>query len=132
MKEFVLKKNSWHYKIANFMHGNADCCYDICSYTRRFFIGLFFMVFVTTALILIGGVVLFGIGNIFGWLFLGYQFNPISSIVPGLALGVVLIVAIEKIKNLYQNKIISKKEPGFVGLAYRKFKDKTCTRIKFE
>lgn len=132
MREFVLKKNSWHYKIANFMHGNADCCYDICSYTRRFFIGLFFLIFVTAALILIGGVVLFGIGNIFGWLFLGYQFDVLSSVVIGFVLGGLIVYTIEAVKSYRNKPSFIKKDPGFVGLVYRKFKDKTCTRIKFE
>ena len=132
MKTYMLKKDSWHYWLASFgddlrMYG----VYDICGYIRAMLVGLFQLLFVTAVVCLIGGAILYSIGNLFSWLFLGYQLSQLTIMVSALLVGLigaaVIISAIEASRNT-----VRKTEPGFVRLAYRRFKEKTCSLVEFE
>ena len=132
MKEFVLKKSSWHYKIANFGGRYAYYCDDICEYTRKFFTGLLSIIFLTAVIGTVGGLYLYGFGNVIGWLFLDYKLEPPVAMFFGINLALLAIVAYEAVKKVLSNRKPVHKEPGFVSLAYDKFKNKTCSRIRFE
>jgi len=132
MKTYKLKKDSWHYWLASFgddlrMYG----VYDICSYIRAMLVGLFQLLFVAVVISAIGGAILYSIGNVFSWLFLGYQLSQLTIMVFALLAGIIgtaiVIGIIETSKNRVQTT-----EPGFVRLAYRKFKEKTCSLVEFE
>ena len=132
MKTYTLKKDSWHYWLASFgddlrMYG----VYDICGYIRAMLVGTFQLLFVTAVISAIAGVILYSIGNIFSWLFLGYQLSQltimVSALLAGLIGAAVIISFIEASKNRVQST-----EPGFVRLAYRRFKEKTCSLVEFE
>ena len=132
MKTFKLSKNSWHYWLASFGDDlRMYSVYDICSYIRAMLVGLFQLLFVTAVICLIGGAILYSIGNAFSWLFLGYKLSEltiaISALFAGLIGAAVIISAIEASKNT-----VKKTEPGFVRLAYRRFKEKTCSLVEFE
>ena len=132
MKTYKLKKDSWHYWLASFgddwrMH-NVD---DICSYIRAMIVGLFQLLFVAVVISAIGGAILYSIGNLFSWLFLGYQLSQLTIMVFALLVGIIgtaiVISVIEASKNTVKTT-----EPGFVRLAYRRFKQKTCSLVEFE
>jgi len=59
-----------------------------------------------------------------------------SSVVPPIVILILLIfVATMKLKEYLINRSVASKvdeEPGFVRLAYHKFKDKTCAKIVLE
>jgi hypothetical protein len=132
MKTFKLSKNSWHYWLASFGDDlRMYSVHDICSYVRAMLVGSFQLLFVTAVICLIGGAILYSIGNAFSWLFLGYKLSEltiaISALFAGLIGAAVIISAIEASKNT-----VKKTEPGFVRLAYRRFKEKTCSLVEFE
>ncbi len=132
MKTFKLSKNSWHYWLASFGDDlRMYSVHDICSYIRAMLVGSFQLLFVTAVICLIGGAILYSIGNAFSWLFLGYKLSEltiaISALFAGLIGAAVIISAIEASKNT-----VKKTEPGFVRLAYRRFKEKTCSLVEFE
>ena len=133
MKEVVFNKKSWHYWLATFSddmrvnpHGD-----DICHYIRSVLVGTFWLLLMTFVCAFVGGAVLYSIGNLFSWLFLGYELASVTvavlSIFGGLGSAIVLMAS----KELVQEKMRDS-EPGFVRSVYRKFKDKTCFYIKFK
>lgn len=77
----------------------------------------------------------FSIGNLVGVFFLdGYEFSPITGLVLGVY-GLIAFCLYKEKQYEYRQSIgyvAPKKEPGFLTLAYRKFKDKTCIKINFE
>lgn len=139
--EFTLKKDSWHFWVANFMtkrirpewnEGN-----DICSYTRAFFAGLFWLAM--AAVFGVGGVCWVGasLWSIFSYLFLnntelGFYAQLFLFVVGTLISFIAIIAAHVKIREYRDEHPAKEKPPGFVKLAYRKFKDKTCFRLNFE
>lgn len=135
MKQYVLKKDSWHFKIANFDQGNARYCEDICEYIKAFFVGLSKIILLSSLATLLAGGFLYGFGNIIGWWLFGYTLHPSSVVPPIVLLFLLIFVATMKLKEYLINRPVSSevdKEPGFVRLAYHKFKDKTCARIVLE
>lgn len=142
MKEFNLKLNSWHRWVANFGGKRVGRDTDICSYTRAFLAGLFWL-FMASALgcAIVGffGVVLF---NIFDMLFNGAGILPPTVIFFGVSAGLSLIAAFVTAKESYEERQYQQmladkqagivREPGFWTLAYRKFKDRTCFKISFK
>ena len=86
MKTYTLKKDSWHYWLASFGDElRMYSVYDICSYIRAMIVGSFQLLFVTVVVLfvtvvvcLIGGAILYSIGNLFSWLFLGYQLSQLT------------------------------------------------------
>lgn len=132
MKPFELSSNSWHYKIANFGEQRTGWEEDdICHYIRSFIFGGFWALVVLFFALGAGSAYLFSIGNVLGWMFLGYLLEPFSVLVLGATLMIVggVAIAVWWIERQHNKK---EEEPGVVGLAYRRFKDKTCVRIKFK
>ena len=139
MKTYTLKKDSWHYWLASFGDElRMYSVYDICSYIRAMLVGSFQLLFVTVVVLfvtvvvcLIGGAILYSIGNLFSWLFLGYQLSQLTlmffALLAGLIGAGIIIAFIEASKNRVKTT-----EPGFVRLAYRRFKEKTCSLVEFE
>lgn len=135
MKKYVLKKDSLHFKIASFDNRFAEHCNDICDYIRTFSIGLAKIMILAILAIFFSGYFLYGIGNIIGVLLYGYELHPAAMVPPGVVLALVIVGSIAKLKEYLDNRDRAPevhKEPGFVKLAYRKFKDKTCARIILE
>ena len=148
MQAQKLSSNSWHLWLANFGVPNkwdiieVGDRLDICSYIRRVAWGLLKVVLLTIALIGILYGVLFSIGNLIGWLFFGYILAEPVGVFWGVVLMMALIVLVgvsvkatsDKVKDvLYKNSRERRnKQPGFLVLAYRKFKDKTCFMVEVE
>lgn len=137
MKEFTLKKDSWHYKAAQF--GGPRVCSetDICEYVRAVIKGGTLFLFLACFGLWLGGSLLYALGNLFGFLFLDYELTRFATgvlLVAGGILGffatVLIGVAIKvKFQEWQDEQSAEDKEPGFVKLAYTKFKDKTCFKI---
>jgi apolipoprotein N-acyltransferase len=132
MKTFKLSKNSWHYWLASFGDDlRMYSVHDICSYVRAMLVGSFQLLFVTAVISAIAGIALFSIGNLFSWLFLGYQLSQLTlmffALIAGLIGAGLIIAFIEASKNRVETT-----EPGFVRLAYRRVKEKTCSLVEFE
>lgn len=137
MKSFVLDCNSWHFRLANF--GNrriwSDEETDICEYTRAVMSGTF---------------LLFGaaLGTMLGILWVGASFYNIYTffaedakieawtlILLMFSGGILLASGIILFREWWKSRPVKdgpEKEPGFIKLAYRKVKDKTCARIEFK
>lgn len=128
MKTFELKKKSWHYWLANFGDLRVGTNTDICSYIRCVIWGAFWLLVAAGAGAFLSGCVLFAIGNLFSWLFLGYELSNMTvgvfTVLSALFLTGLAFVSREAIAEK-----MSKSEPGFVRLAYRSWKDKFCARI---
>jgi hypothetical protein len=145
MMTHTIKRDSWHFKLQNF--GAADQYYgtketDICTYTRRVIRGasLFLLV---CSLALFGG---YCVGDFIYWLYTGlmYEFTKMALgafmtvIILGMvACGLVAAALLHTHKKYEDYKYAKMKsddyvepKPSFMQLAYRKFKDKTCFKLK--
>lgn len=132
MKTFKLSKDSWHYWLASF--GDDLRLYnvtDICAYIRAMIVGLFQLIFVTAIICMLGGSALFSIGNLFGWLFLGYKLYEITVIFTTIFIAVITVL-IAAVVVAFTKERTGNTEPGFVRLAYRRVKEKTCSLVEFE
>lgn len=134
MKTYTLKRNSWHYWLAK-KGGLWEHDTDICTYIRKVINGTIKMLAMCVAAAVSGVVVILGTVNLVSAIFYGVTLNPVGVIVIGVLVAMVLIfsafVYVEKIlPRLRRNHI--EKEPGFITLAYHKFKDKTCVRVRIE
>lgn len=132
MKSYKLKKDSWHYWLASF--GDEYRVYrldDICGYIRAVIHGAFLLLLMGIIISILGGTSAFALGNLFSWLFLGYELSGVtviySAVITGLIGAAIVIISIEHLKEKSDRN-----NPGFVRLAYRKFKDKTCSKVEFE
>ena len=136
----TLNSKSWHFWLANF--GNTGCYYpedtiDICSYIRSVVRGIFLLLAAIAVGIVILITTLYSLGNWFSVIFLdGYLISPVTILVTSLysIIGFATYKANQHDRRLaegyFSNK--SKKEPGFLKLAYRKFKNKTCFMVDFK
>lgn len=138
--EFTLKKDSWHYWIANYgekrVRPEWDEGNDICSYTRAFLKGLMWLV------VSVGFVAAFtvwvcaSLWNLGEFFFYGAKLEIWTNFFLAMLTIFGLLMASLAIKIKYEqyrdSRPVVEKPPGFVKLAYRKFKDKTCFRLNFE
>ena len=131
MKTFELKRKSWHYWLANFAEERVWLHADICSYIRSVLVGTFWFSVMAFTASVVAGFVLYAFGNLFSWLFLGYQLSDVTTIVFstifGLLLVFVFLISGEKIHYKLRDS-----EPGFARLAYRSWKDKFCAKVEFK
>lgn len=139
----MIKRNSWHYKLANFGRERVwpGEKIDFCRYFRCVVGGLF--VFTITALVAFAAGVWFidTIVELFRFFLYGIKMSDmaIAMTVIVLSIGVGALFAVCKIKyDDYQylkrksRKDYEEPEPNFFTLAYRKFKDKTCHLLQVE
>ena len=148
--EFTLNTNSWHYAIANFKTERVSPWRgsDICSYTRAFIQGFMWLVLTVaflafmacgtlnvmyeSVLYLVNDTPLTILGEVFMLLYaVIFFFAGIIGI-----LYLLIEEAAPPVFKAYRkamNKCVESQEknPSFLTLAYRKFKDKTCFKIKF-
>lgn len=143
MEYHDLQYSTWHMWLANFGVTRYDRLdpgdrVDICSYIRMVAMGALKLLILTLVGLVLVGWVLFSIGNMFAFLFMGYTlelpafmfwfFGSLILIGIGFHHGkkkVSDLLYERRIKN-WDGKARPKKKPGFLALAYRKFKDKTC------
>jgi len=131
--EVTLNK-SWHLWLANFGEKRIypNCGTDICEYTRAVMVGSFWALvagtFITLGTLWVG----FSFYDIALAIFTGSALLPYSIIFLMLVGAFVLLVTIVAYKEWRKMQPSEPpKPPSFTAVAYRKFKDKTCFRIKF-
>ena len=143
MKQFTLNANSWHFRMANYgekrigdysvRHGTDFCTYlravvtGVCRAAMIFSLALAAAAWVGYSLY---DIVLFLINTqreIFPTTFLFFTMAFTFGVL--VLLGLSLDAHRERV---FRKGIKQEDKPGFISLAYRKFKDKTCFKIKFE
>ena len=131
MKTFELKKKSWHYFLANFGSERVYSHTDICAYIRYVIYGTFWFIIMGGAGAFFSGCVLFSIGNLFSWLFLGYELEKMTVGVFTMFSAFFMMGLFLVGKDTIQHKMRDG-EPGFVRLAYRSWKDKFCAKVELK
>lgn len=149
--QFTLNRKSWHYWIANkFSNFNERRVDDFCTYFWCVLRGtLMFLALLTFA-----ALYLYGLADFIAWFIAGLTHGfvelsaPgfISAFISGTIGGLFLIgYTLDKIytyRAAKREKLQEERraqgldpyaepEPGFLKLAYRKLKNKTCVRLKF-
>jgi hypothetical protein len=138
MKAFTLNSDSWHFRLANYGERRiwSDEETDICEYTRAVLKGALTMFALGLFIALMAFWVSASLYNIFELVFKdGVEFQPWTVIFLTLSFALMVTTGIVAFKEWYEKrprKDEPEQEPGFVKLAYRKFKDKTCARIEFK
>jgi hypothetical protein len=142
MKEFTFGTKSWHLYLANFGQDSFSRITkgdetDLCSYTRRVLAGLFWFsvaaILITTA----ATVTLLGFYDIAMWLFTDIPRMDVFGVIVSIILvSVTILLTIYGIKYFIDTRDIkivpSIPEDSFVGLTYKRVKNKTCFKIKFQ
>lgn len=155
MKEFTLNAESWHFRLANYGHqriSNYQVKYgtDFCTYMRAVLRGAGKALLVYTFSAVLVSWVAYGLYDVVQLLM-----NPEHEIFPTTVVFGAVIAALtillcgglviesfkyirERIRQYRYNRMhgqgvkAKQAEPGFITLAYRRLKNKTCFRIKFE
>lgn len=151
MKEVTLKRNSWHRWLALQSNRFSKCedDTDICRYTKCVLLGALFvamtgvilaiMVFVVcviTAAVLSGLYYVifspFSIKELFamhGWVGFSMMFLCIGTF--SLIIGG-LLALLGKVSTWLNDQTVRNTEPtGFIGVALKSLKDKTCFKVRF-
>ena len=136
MKDVVLNK-SWHLWLANFGEKRIDPAWgtDICEYTRALLAGSFWALVAFTFIGLFTFWTGFTVYDVFCAIFQGGTLYPPSLIYLMLCGALLTIIAIAMAKEWWDNRPIKDtppKPPSIAKVVYRKVKDKTCFRIKFQ
>lgn len=146
MKELIFNKNSWHYKIANWMDYDPDYHgSDICSYTRRIGLGLLFigLAFVLTSVLCYALVqALFGlVFSLAVGMWIVSVIGEITLIAIGTISGFIAVLFLvgwfsqklhERRERRYAKRLTEPEGPdSFVKHAYKSWKEKYCVNIKF-
>lgn len=132
MKSYQLKRESWHYRLANFpstriWHTDSN----ICEYTRSVLAGLFFFALMAAVIGFFGAFIAYGLFGIIASLVTwSNMFNPASVIITAAPALVAIMLGVVLLKMKFDERGCTK-EASFPMLAYQKFKDKTCFRIFF-
>ena len=137
MKEFELKKSSWHYKLVTVGSpekvGELEYGVDLCKYIWMVIWAACMWVF----MIWMGAGLCYGVG--FSW-YSVFNYFAFGEMIPEPAFIMLMLqggfIALFGSLALYvwfkERQVYSTREPGFVVLSYRKFKEKTCSRINFK
>jgi hypothetical protein len=149
MKPIQINKNSWHYKIVNFPHDN-DEPKDLCSYLRNFVSGVFLITCVMCLSSIVIGMVIQPVIALFVYFQTGYaEIFSTPTVVSGLMLIALFSAgSIWYAYDLYTQRKEKQrwddykhglplaptfnKPDGFIKLAYKSFKEKTCLFIEFK
>lgn len=140
MKPFKIKRNSWHFWLAKQGGFNEYSSQDICTYLRRMIAGSL-NVTLKAALaafaLAAAGLILWSLWEALWWLFAGSG-TASNAAQCGLAILVIvaasiLFIALVRLRWWWNSRRVQQlKEPGFITLAYRSVKDKTCVKIELE
>ena len=131
MKTFELKRKSWHYLLANFGSDRVCLESDICTYIRSVMIGAFWFAAVLAVGLFFAGCSLFAIGNLFSWLFLGYELAQVTITMGIIYFAFLCLITYLLVSEKVQD-IMRDSEPGFVHLVYHSWKDKFCAKVEFK
>lgn len=136
MMEVTLNK-SWHLWLANFGEKRIrpEWGTDICEYTRAVLVGLFWALFSFSFISVFGSWVLFSVYDIINMMITGQMIEK-ATMVFLFTLGLLTIISgFVGFKIWMERRPVKErpvKPPSIAKVVYRKFKDKTCFRIKFQ
>lgn len=130
--EVTLNK-SWHLWLANFGEKRIypNCGTDICEYTRAVLAGSFWALVAGTFILLGTSWVGFSLYDIALAIFTGSVLLPYTIIFLMLLGAFTLLIAVAAYRAWRNSQPFEGGPPPFGTVVYRKFKDKTCFRIKF-
>lgn len=141
MKEFKLNPNSWHFKLATlwktqgYKHWLINTGTNICEYTWEVSRGFLKLI---SAFAFGAVMVAWFVKSVYDivMLFFGGEFTPFAFSLTIITFIFLTFFMWEGTRILFR-KVKEKTEntetpPTFFGLAYRKFKDKTCFKINFK
>jgi hypothetical protein len=137
-----IKRSSWHYKLANFgirrvWPGDR---LNFCNYFWDVVRGGFLFLCLSAFVLGLTALTVFSLYDIIHWCVFGgiiQDYTKVFILSSSFALSISLMIGsaiwvADKIHaRKYKTKIVEK-EPGFLGIAYRKFKDKTCINVDIE
>lgn len=143
MKSFTLNTNSWHFKLAEIAGVSKRRHDDFCSYFRKVAMGAFLF----TLMIALSVAETACVADFFAWIVAGVQSGFVEprpgTVIFFCELAIAAVLGLIYLFATWDEKRNERKwqqrcdptfvapEPGFVKLAYRKFKDKTCFQINF-
>jgi K+-sensing histidine kinase KdpD len=144
MKTLEFNANSWHYwlatKVASFDHDDSN----FCAYVRSVLFGAFMI----SILAGFASAVLFAIGLEIRAFYTCF-FTPVCTFgknEQGIAIGFAILFAVigliglmvwhrnrvERIRSEIYDGIRPEPQPGFISMAYKSIKEKTCFRVEFK
>jgi hypothetical protein len=133
--EVTLNK-SWHLWLANFGEKRIkpEWGTDICEYTRAVLAGMFWATVTFSILLLVGSWAAFSVYDVVNMLITGQMIEKFTMVFFG-GVGVLSVMfGLAFLKIWWDRRPVKEapaKPPSFPKVVYRKFKDKTCFRIKF-
>lgn len=131
MREFKFSRKSWHYRLANFGGDRVWRDDDICNYIRSVISGSILFFGMSLMLLAFATLAAFSVYNAIEWVFFGEELLPYTILFFGVIGGLGLIAACAIYLDWRRTHRVEK-EPGFVGLAYRSWKNKFCAKVSFE
>lgn len=144
MKTLKFNTDSWHYKFI-FRFTDYDAYWnpdiDLCSYVRLFFKAMFVAACVLVGVTLASAIgVDIVLGIVFSLIHGMIIFSPLASIalcvIGIITCAILLMVTWEFVGRTISERRdarIERNEPdGFVGNAYKSWKDKYCAKIEFD
>ena len=129
MREVRIRRNSWHYKLANSFGGDAAYATDICAYVRLAIVAALLYVFCIAAVIVFSA----PLGDFFGWLIAGFKHGFVEP--EGLAIvaiAMLIICGALTIMALIINNWDRISSDTFVGDAYYSLRNKVCFKVRIE
>lgn len=135
MKAFTLSNAAWHFRLANYgakriwVEGGSD----ICEYTRAVFAGSFLLLLAVIAGALAATWVGLSLFNLYE-VAVGVAMLELHTALFLFMMGILgFFIGVAMGVDWYHSRPEKPPvEPGFVKLAYRKFKNKTCVRLEFK
>ena len=142
----MIKKTDWHFRLANIGSKRVwlGDKLNFCTYSRYVMYGFFHVLF---ALLLIVFGAIWALESFYEFYMWCVYNKPMQDLaiafiavfgsgVAGVGLGYLIYKCLERTEEARAKKRRAKKqmvkEPGFFGMLYSKFKDKTCFMIKVE
>lgn len=133
MKPFTISKSSWHYSLVkmtkDWSSGQTEI--NICQYIGAVFRGMLLW-FVAFALILAFAIPFcYTLYSVFMRIFYGVPMPDFVVACISIVIGVAIVTS-AAIVAVLSKEYMYEKEPGLFRLAYSKFKNKTCFKLKIE
>lgn len=144
MKTLKFNSNSWHYCLATKVASFDERDSNFCAYVRSVFFGAFIL----SILAGMAGSVLYAIGlEIYAaytcWFTTACTFGKNEQAIAiafGVLLGVFCLIVLmiwhqrrkERIMSEIYDGIRQPPQPGFVSMAYKSIKEKTCFQVEFK
>lgn len=147
MESHNLSSESWHFYLANWgsLRVYKDEPIDICSYIRKVIIGTINMIFATVMIAVIISGLVFCLGAFVYWIYqciVGMEliYLPLPAAVGAMIVTLYLMAVaqryytdwVERREELMLDQEATPKEPGFISLAFQKFKSKSCFMVEFD